>query len=57
MKIYSDSAVSKADLSAQLSAHLATIDEKQNRQIIQLRWTIGASFVLNVLLALALRCL
>lgn len=49
MKILSDAAVSKSDLTA--------IDEKQTRQIIALRWLVAASFVANAALAIALKFL
>lgn len=47
MRILSDNAITKNDLDA--------IDVKQARQIIQLRWAIGISFVVNAALALALK--
>lgn len=47
MRILSDTAVTKTDLD--------TIDAKQAKQIIQLRWAVGLSFVANVVLTLCLK--
>lgn len=44
MKMLSDNAVTKTDLTA--------IDEKQTRQIMQLRYAVGISFVVNLVIAL-----
>jgi len=44
MKMLSDNAVTKTDLTA--------IDEKQTRQILQLRIAVGVSFVVNLAVAL-----
>ena len=45
MKTYSDNAVTKQDLNA--------IDDKQTKQIMQLRVAIAASFVVNIVVTLA----
>jgi hypothetical protein len=46
MRILSDNTVSKSDLDS--------IDEKQSRQIKQLRVAVGASFALNLVITLVL---
>jgi len=46
MKILSDNAVTKDDLKS--------IDQKQNKQIFQLKIAVGASFLFNLLLTIAL---
>lgn len=46
MKMLSDNAVTKQDLN--------TIDEKQTKQIKQLRIAVAATFVVNLLITLSL---
>ncbi len=49
MKVYSDTSITKEDLSA--------VDNKQTVQIFYLRIAVAASFIFNVGLTLALRFL
>jgi hypothetical protein len=49
MKILSDAVVSKEEVTA--------LDEKQSRQIRQLKVMLGVSFVLNIALTLGLKFL
>ena len=46
MKVYSDSNITKEDLSL--------VDQKQTNQILYLRIAVAASFIFNVALTLAL---
>lgn len=47
MKILSDNAVTKADLTA--------VDQKQDKQITQLRIALAVSFIVNVALSIGLK--
>jgi hypothetical protein len=61
MKSYSNDAITRDELNlvdqSVSAAHQAVsfVDQKQTRQIVMLRWAIGLSFVVNALLAVAMR--
>jgi hypothetical protein len=60
MKMYSDNAVSSADLEtvkAQTLLAVDTVDAKQNRQIADLKTWLIVSFLVNVALTIALKFL
>jgi hypothetical protein len=57
MKSYSSDSITAADLAQSKAEHIAlidSVDQKQSRQITQLRYWLIASFVLNALLTVAL---